>query len=162
MPTGEPLGILIVAARQSLRQAIGARARGLRLTTQQFWAIYVIRTSPGATPGELGHLLLLDAPAASRLVAQLVERELVEMRPDRDDRRRTRLHLTEKGEALGEDVGTIVGEFQQAVVRGFSDDEVALLRAGLRRVVENLAGFGRSGDAAPRGRSTRRAIVPRS
>jgi DNA-binding MarR family transcriptional regulator len=136
-----PLGLLVVAARQSLRHAICARARRFRLTTQQFWAIVVLRGNPGMTPGELASGLLLDAPAASRLVALLVRRKLVEVLPDREDRRRTRLFLTEAGGALGEKLAPIEAEFQAAVVRGISDAETAVMRAGLRRIVANLAGF---------------------
>lgn len=141
MSDSQPLGLLVVAARQSLRQAICARARRYRLTTQQFWAVVVLRRSAGMTPGDLASGLLLDAPAASRLVALLVRRKLVEARPDRDDRRRTRIFLTEAGTALADKLAPIEAEFQATVVRGMSVEELGVIRAGLRRIVENLAGF---------------------
>lgn len=141
MSDTQPLGLLVVAARQSLRHAICARARRFRLTTQQFWAMIVLRQNAGVTPGDLASGLLLDAPAASRLVALLVRRKLLEVRPDREDRRRTRLFLSEAGVALAEQLAPIEAEFQATVVRGMSDEELAVMRAGLRRIVANLAAF---------------------
>jgi DNA-binding MarR family transcriptional regulator len=141
------VGLLIIAARQAIRQAITARARKFRLTSQQFWALVALRQIPGLTPGELAHWMLLDAPAASRLVADLGKKKLVEVRPDREDRRRTRLYLAEKGEPLAAKLTAIADAYKAACVRGMGDAELQTLRAGLRKVVENLAGFGE--DVAP-------------
>lgn len=143
MPPPSPsLGLLIIAARQAIRQAIGARARGHRLTTQQFWALYCVRQIPGITPGELGAWMLLDAPAASRLVADLTKRKLLDVQPDRDDRRRTRLYLTEKGAPLAAKLQVIADDYIAAQLRGLTDEEIRVTRATLQRVVDNLAGFG--------------------
>jgi DNA-binding MarR family transcriptional regulator len=151
-----PLAVCIVAARQSLRHAICAHARRFRLTTQQFWAIISLRSTPGLTPKELAESMLLDAPAASRLVASLVTRKYVALHPDRSDRRRVRVHLTESGVRLGESLAEIEAEYRSAVERGLSDDERSALCAGLRRVVENLTGFG-SAEVARRSRTARTA-----
>jgi DNA-binding MarR family transcriptional regulator len=142
------LGLLIIAARHAIRHAICVRARKHRLTTQQFWAIFPLRQAPGLTPGELGHRMLLDAPAASRLVADLSKRKLLEVKPDREDRRRTRLFLSEKGIPLADKLQLVADEYQQAITRGMTDDEVRVIRAGLAKVVENLAGFGGEPDSA--------------
>ena len=147
LPATPSLALCIVAARQSLRQAICGRARRYRLTGQQFWAIVALKLSSGVAPKELADSMLLDAPAASRLVASLVARKYVELRPDRSDRRRVRIHLTDAGERLGDALLAIHDEFQAAVARGMSDGERAALCAGLRRVVENLAGFGADAEA---------------
>jgi DNA-binding MarR family transcriptional regulator len=150
VPLAAPsLAACIVAARQSLRQAISGRARRFRLTSQQFWAVVALKLSPGKTPKDLAESLLLDAPAASRLLASLVSRTYVELRPDRSDRRRVRIHLTDAGDRLGDSLLAIHEEFQAAVVRGMSDEECAALCAGLRRVVENLAEFEGADAVAP-------------
>jgi DNA-binding MarR family transcriptional regulator len=152
-----PLGLLIVAARHSIRQAIYARARRHRLTVQQFWALHALRQEPGLTQGELGQRVHLDAPAASRLVAELAKRKLIDVRPDRDDRRRLRLYLGERGLPLAEKLQAIADEYGQAVTRGIPEPELSALRAGLRKVIDNLAAFAAAGDegAAPPARSDR-------
>lgn len=146
-PAERFVGILVVAARQAMRQAICARAKPFRLTSQQFWSLVAVRLWPGISLGELAEAMLLDPPAVSRMVQQLVARRLVEERPDPRDRRRIRLRLTGRGEALGERLASIHDEFQSAMVRGMRDAELDALRSGLGRIVENLSEF-RSGAAA--------------
>jgi DNA-binding MarR family transcriptional regulator len=133
-----------------MRAAIGARARPLRLTPQQFWAIVVLQREQGTSPGELGARLLLDAPAASRVIAALTQRKLVEVRPDREDRRRTHLHLSPAGALLAEKVRAVAEEFQAAMVRGLGDAEQDAVRAALGRIAENLAGLEGEGASADR------------
>jgi hypothetical protein len=70
-----------------------------------------------------------------------VARRLVEERPDARDRRRVRLHLSARGEKLGERLGAIHDEFQSAMVRGMGEADLAALRSGLGRIVANLAEF---------------------
>ncbi|WP_242395271.1 MarR family winged helix-turn-helix transcriptional regulator [Anaeromyxobacter oryzisoli] len=139
LPPEKPLGLLIYTAQHWIRQAIVSRARPHRLSNHQFWALSCVRRAPGLAPGELGHWMLLDPPAASRLVAELVERKLVEARPDREDRRRTRLFLTEKGELLAAELQAIVDDYQRTLVRGLTDEEQRAMRTGLSKVAENLS-----------------------
>jgi len=168
-PAERYVGILVVAARRAMRQAICARARPFRLTSQQFWSLVAVRLWPGITLGELAEAMLLDPPAVSRMVQQLVARRLVEEQPDPRDRRRIRLHLTDRGEALGERLAAIHDEFQSAMVRGMNEGEQDALRSGLGRIVKNLSEF-RSGAAAAECESesrkeereeTRRSVAPR-
>ncbi|HSN91271.1 MAG TPA: MarR family transcriptional regulator, partial [Anaeromyxobacteraceae bacterium] len=147
-PAEQYLGILVVAARQAMRQAICARAKPYRLTSQQFWSLVAIRLWPGITLGEMAEAMRLDPPAASRLIQQLVSRRLVEERPDPSDRRRVRLHLARRGEALGERLAAIHDEFRSAMCRGMDDAEMAALHTGLRRIVDNLAEFRTEAKAA--------------
>jgi DNA-binding MarR family transcriptional regulator len=131
---------LMGAAWQALRQALSARLAAHRLTPRELWALTALREQPGLSPGELGPRLRLDAPATSRLVADLRRRKLVEVRPDRQDRRRTRLVLGERGTALAERLATIDRECEELALRGLSAAEAAALREGLRRVARNLSG----------------------
>lgn len=167
-PADRYVGILVVAARQAIRQAISARARPFRLTSQQFWAIVAIRLWPGITLSEMAEAMRLDPPAGSRLVRQLAARRLVEERPDPRDRRRVHLHLTDRGVALGVQLGAIHEEFQSTLVRGMGEAELSALRSGLRRIVENLARFRSLGSADANGgemrteaRQEARAAAPR-
>ena len=151
------VGLLIVSARQRIRHAIAARARGFRLTSAQFWALVALHERPGVTPGELGQWMMLEAPAASRLVSDVAKRKLVDVRPDREDRRRTRLFLTERGTALAAQLTAIAAEYRAACTRGMTASEIEALRSGLRRVSENVADFDRRAATPPPARAVRRA-----
>jgi DNA-binding MarR family transcriptional regulator len=137
----EYIGLLVIAARHAMKRAICDRARAHRLTSQQFWTIVAIRSTPGVTLTGLADLMLVDAPAASRIVQGLATRGLVEMKHDPQDRRRVRLRLTEAGATLGDKLGAISDAYQETMVRGLDAPAQGALRASLRRIVKNMSDF---------------------
>jgi DNA-binding MarR family transcriptional regulator len=72
----------------------------LDLTVSQVRAIYLLALHGSLSIGELAGLLKVGNPAASILVQQLVQQDLVERSEDRKDRRRTFVRLTERGAGL--------------------------------------------------------------
>lgn len=70
------------------------------LTVSQVRTIYFLAAQGQLTVSDLARLLEIRKPAASVLVQELVERQMVERMEDPLDRRRTWIHLTGKGRAL--------------------------------------------------------------
>jgi DNA-binding MarR family transcriptional regulator len=150
LPQHEHVGLLIGAARRSIKQAVGRRLGPLRLSPQQFWVLVALREAAGISLCELAQRQRVDAPTASRIVAALVRRGLVRTCGDPGDRRRRCLQLTAKGTALAERIHPIAGEVRQAVCDGFSAEELDSLRGLLRRVVKNMDRFEEPGPGAAR------------
>jgi len=73
-------------------------ARGLGRAHHR--ALHFIGRQPGLTVTDLLSLLCVTKQSLSRVLAVLVEQELVEQAPGRQDRRQRRLSLTESGVAL--------------------------------------------------------------
>jgi MarR family transcriptional regulator, organic hydroperoxide resistance regulator len=136
----EYVGLLIAAARRSLRQAVQKRIQPLRLNPPQFWTLLALDEMSGASLGDLARKLRIDAPAASRTVAALVRRGLVRLQLDREDRRRSRLSLTRGGEDLVRKLRPIADELRTRVVSGMNRAEEDALRTLLRKVIGNLDG----------------------
>jgi len=136
----EYVGLLIAAARRSLRQAVQDRVRPLRLSRPQFWTLLAIGEVSGASLGELARRQRIDAPAASRTVAALTRRGLVRLQLDRDDRRRSRLSLTRAGEDLLRKLRPIADELRARVISGMNAAEETALRTLLHKVIRNLDG----------------------
>ncbi len=134
----EPLGLLLATLRRRLRQVVQAKARGHRLSPQQFWALVGIREAAPLSLRELSELLRIDQPTASRVVASLTRRRLVRMAEDPSDRRRLVLEPTGEGAALADRVRPLARDLRTALVAGFSDAEVAALRGALHRILDNL------------------------
>ena len=134
----EYVGVLIAAARRSLRQAVQRSIEPLRLTPPQFWTLLALDEMSGTSLGDLARLLRIDAPAASRTVAALVRRGLVRFQLDRDDRRRSRLSLTRPGEELVRKLRPIADELRARLVSGMNTAEEGALRTLLRKVIRNL------------------------
>ena len=87
------------------------------------------------TVSELGEAIGVDQPRASRLVQQGVEFGLVRREADPDDARRTRIVLTDKGEACVRGFRDQRRDAITAALASFTDAE----RADLARLLTKLA-----------------------
>jgi DNA-binding MarR family transcriptional regulator len=115
LPRAAPLHLedyqRLAAFRLALRRFTAlteANARKVGLTPQQHQALLSIKGGfpdrERITIGDLAEHLLLKNHSAVELVARLVKTGLVVRAPDAKDRRRIRLFVTPKGEALLEQV----------------------------------------------------------
>jgi DNA-binding MarR family transcriptional regulator len=132
------LGLLIAAARRSIRQAASERLKRHRLSSPQFWLLVAIHERPGLSLGELAGRRLMDSPTASRVVSRLMRRGFVSIEPDPRDRRRRSIQLTPRGRALARELHPLALSIRQALAQGFAPAEVEALRGMLLRVIANL------------------------
>jgi DNA-binding MarR family transcriptional regulator len=106
------------------------------LTISQVKAVALLAHHGTLAIGELAGLLSIGSPAASILVQQLVEQQLVNRSEDIQDRRRALVSLTAQGIRL------ISGQREQREVRLYhwlsqmSEEELIGLQRGLKRLVE--------------------------
>jgi MarR family transcriptional regulator for hemolysin len=149
----EYLGLLIGAARRSIKQAVLRHARPLRLTPPQFWLLNAARELPGAPLGLIARRQRIDPPTASRLAEGLARRGLLRIEPDASDRRLSRVWLTPAGTRLGGRIAPIAAGVRAAVVQGMARREQDALRASLRKVVQNLEAFAEEAQPAARRRA---------
>ncbi len=131
-------GLLIAAARRSIKRAVVERVAGWRLTPQQFWMLVAVHERPGISGVDIVDRTRANAPDVSRALAALADRGLVRSEPDPDDRRRTRIWLTRAGARMTKELMPVARSIRDTIVAGMSPDEVASLCAGLQRVLANL------------------------
>jgi DNA-binding MarR family transcriptional regulator len=136
----EYVGLLIAAARRSLRHAVNERVTPLRLNPPQFWTLLAVAEMSGCSLGQLAVRQRIDPPAASRIVAALVRRGLMRFELDPGDRRRSRLSLARRGSELVRKLRPIADDLRARVVTGMDAAEEAALRESLRKVIRNLQG----------------------
>jgi DNA-binding MarR family transcriptional regulator len=153
-----PLGLLVAAARRSIKQATTLQLRRRRLSSPQFWLLVALREQPGPSLRELAERRLMDSPTASRMVGLLVRRGLVRIEPDARDRRRRSILLTARGAELARELHPLALRLRRAIRHGFSEAEAEALRGMLLRVIANVERFERRGSAV----ATRRAIRGRT
>ena len=146
----EYLGLLVAMARRRLKQAVLSRLDRRRLSVQQFWMLTALAEHPGVSQARMAERLHADAPTVSRTLSGLLERRLVRADPDPSDRRRTLVSLTTSGQRLATALAPVAAEIRAAVIDGMSPEEIAAVRAGLLRIIDNLERFEAS--APPRRR----------
>ena len=134
----ESLGFLIAAARRRIKQAVWSRVAELKLTPQQFWMLVGMYRRGETSLNEIATRTRMDNPTASRVVAGLVVRGLVETSVDPEDRRRSRLLLSRAGRKLAQErLLPIQAEIRSGVELGLSPAEIETARDLLGRIVAN-------------------------
>jgi DNA-binding MarR family transcriptional regulator len=103
----------------------------LRLGFTQLAALYVLAEENTTTIADLADALHRSPSATSRLVEGLVRRDLLERRPEVEDRRQRTLWLTAKGQALLATVDRARADQFLAVVRPLPPAERALIAMGV-------------------------------
>ena len=110
---------------------------GLRIP--EWRLIAVIAESDGLTQQALGVATRMDKVTVSRAAIALVDRGLVQRRPNPDDQRSHLLSLTMAGKSLYESVAPKALELEAQVFAGFSPDEIAAFSVMLDRIEASAA-----------------------
>jgi DNA-binding MarR family transcriptional regulator len=106
----------------------------LDLTMAQLKALLALTGGEPVTIGALGQTLGIQLPAASHAAENLVRLELARRYEDPDDRRRTFVQLTPRGQELVEQLREgRRGQFH-AWLAELSDDDLAALLRGLQAI----------------------------
>lgn len=137
--TIDSLPFEIAETAHSLRRAFDRRVAPLGVTRAQWRALAWIARAPGLRQVELADHLDIEPITLCRIVDRLEESGLVERRRDPDDRRAWRLHLTDKGVPLVEQLRALAAEMATEAFDGVAPDVIDQLREALARVRDNVA-----------------------
>lgn len=140
---------LIQRASRTLRvlflRMMEERAGGV---TPEMWLVLSrLYARDGQYQTQIADSTFRDRPNTSRIVAGLEERGYVQKQRDPDDRRRMRIHLTERGEAFVRDMAPQAARTRDGLYEGLSDDELRMLRRVLRRIERNALALLRSDES---------------
>ena len=94
--------------------------------------------SDGPTQAELARELAVEQPTMASTLARMERDGLVERRPDRDDGRRARVHLTERSRALRVPLIDAARGVNRRAVRGLSAEQRSVLYQAVARATANL------------------------
>jgi DNA-binding MarR family transcriptional regulator len=132
------IGMLIVAARRSIRQLVAGKVVPLDLTPHHFWMLLVVSKAAPLSLGELARAMWMDNPTVSRMVQQMTQRGYLVVGPDPNHGRRIRIRLTPEGVDLCGRLSEISDHLTVNSEKGLSPEETATLRDLLCRMMRNL------------------------
>lgn len=95
---------LMFAGQAALARAVGSILADAKLDRAHQRVLYFIGRQPDLTVGALLVRLGITKQSLNRVLNELTERGLVEVRVGRDDRRQRLLRLTESGKALEDEL----------------------------------------------------------
>jgi DNA-binding MarR family transcriptional regulator len=112
-------------------------AAGIDITIDQWQVLNTIHESPDLTLQQVGTAVFKDFASVTRIVQLLERKGLLRRRPHPNDGRRSELVLTSAGEAVIRTVEPIAQANRRHALEGIDAEEVARLRALLKRITEN-------------------------
>lgn len=110
---------------------------GLDVTPEMWAVLSRLVARDGQYQSELAAATYRDRPNMSRILAGMESRDLVFRRPDRDDRRKTRVYLTAEARDLVSTVAPIAARTRDQLYDGLKKKELKALRRALRRIESN-------------------------
>lgn len=100
--------------------------------------LVILGKNNGISQRELADKLGIKPSTVTISIHRLEKNDLVECRPDENDRRRSRLYLSEKGKHFREKMAQVMEMNERFMMRGFSKSEVELLEHFLERIIHNM------------------------
>jgi DNA-binding MarR family transcriptional regulator len=137
MPASEDL--VIALYRLGLVQRSIARHALAELGTQGFTALAVVHRQGPVRVSEVAEQLSVDLSVASRQVAALALAGYVTREPDPEDRRATRLRMTEQGTRVLQDSHRRMVATASTALEGWSEEQLASLAAQLERLRDDFS-----------------------
>lgn len=108
-------------------------------TTRVQWiALFYIGKAGEISQKELSDYMDIKESSMVRLIDRMEKEELVERRKDSEDRRITKIILTDKGKFLKEELMPRGQVFQDDVLKGISKENLEIFKEVLQRMIDNI------------------------
>ena len=133
------LAAMLADTARLMRRSFDARAKQIGVTRPQWRVLSVLRRFEGVNQGGLAELLEVEPITVCRMVDRLQEAQLVERRPDPDDRRSWLLFLTAKAQELLGQLRPLAEEMLDEALEGIGDEDRIILTKSLDQMRRNLA-----------------------
>ena len=135
----ESPAFLMADAARLFRRAFNARTRELGLTGQQWRVLVTLARNEGIRQSAAAELMEVEPITLSRMVDRLTDAGMIERRPDPDDRRAWRLHLTPAAHPLVDKMRGHADIILSDALDGFTADEIDTLTRLADRFRANLS-----------------------
>lgn len=135
----DTLGTMVAQVSRLMRRAFDERARSIGVTRPQWQVLTLLTLHAGINQGGLAEILEVEPITLGRMIDRLQEAELVERRPDPADRRAWRLHLTDKGSSLIEQLKPLAFETFEEALDGIPSPDRDHLMGMLSQIRSNLS-----------------------
>lgn len=133
-------GILFYAidkAIRSYRQFAQKRIKeaGFSITIDQWLVIKVVIEHPSIAQKDIGELVFKDNASVTRIIANLERDGYLKITPNKDDKRRSDLKVTQKGKSIVNNVQKVVYQNRSVALHSIDENEMKITQ----RVMETIA-----------------------
>jgi len=130
---------LITYAQKLLHRTLGERLQNHGITVAQWAVLVVLWETDGLAQKDLSERVAVETPTLSRTIDRMERDGLVKRERNIQDRRQVHVNLTEHGAALWRDLVPEAEANLERALDGFDENEEAVLRGLLKRVIGNMS-----------------------
>jgi DNA-binding MarR family transcriptional regulator len=130
--------IAVARACHLVQQELARKLKPLDLKTPHLDILVNLTRTPGISQQDLARKLFVGRSNMTMLLPQLEKRDLVERRPDADDRRVLRLYLTPEGAALANRAIAVQAKVIDNMMAATTPEECEMVGDSMRRIVIRL------------------------
>lgn len=98
----------------------------------------LIKEGDGVTQKEIRGMLPISKSTISKSVKSLCDKGYLKKEKDEEDRRATRVYLTEKGKEMEDIIGEIDRKAEEQMLKGFDESEAEEFKTHIKKIHENL------------------------
>ncbi len=135
------LGLEIYETYRTVRRHFDRRARALGFTQAQWRALLRLDGNPGISQARLADLLDMQPISLARILDRMASADLIERRPDPNDRRVVQLFLTPESTPVLSVLREIAEDVRAIATKGLSVDEQTNVIASLHQMRVNFETF---------------------
>lgn len=113
------------------------KARGLKITIDQWLVLKSLKENPNATQLELAEKVFKDGASITRILDLLVKSECVEREINPNDRRKFNLKITQKGNQILDQTYQVVLENRSQALQNISNNDIQIMSEALQKISQN-------------------------
>ncbi len=121
--------------RQSVQKELAAK--GIDMTLDQWMVMRELSGNPELRQYDIAERLSKEPASVTRMIDLLFKKGFIERTESKDDRRRTTLAVTLKGESVFERAGEIISAHREAALKGIKPGRMKRVRKVMKMITKN-------------------------
>ena len=113
------------------------KLNNLKITIDQWLVLKSLKENPDATQQELAEKVFKDSASITRILELLVKSEFIERKNNLNDRRKSQLKTTKKGEEILSETYKIVILNRKKALDGIAENDIRIMNETLKKISEN-------------------------
>lgn len=126
------------AAMKKIDRHLSGQLEPYGVSIPQMFVLTCLYDENGITLKEIGNRTLIDSSSMTVLVDKLEKDKLVERQLDQEDRRAIRVHITDKGKAIAEELIKIGTEFNVELYDMLGEGNQKEFTHGIKNILNGL------------------------
>ena len=143
------VGYWICTTSHALRRALEAELSQVDLTLRQWEVLACLACEDGLSQAEMADRLGIEAPTLAGVLTRMERDGWLERRSCCNDRRKNRIHSTERAESIWKRTTEICEGIRTQAVAGLDEPTLACLKSACETIRRNLAAAGHQGAVVP-------------